>query len=212
MKILFQGDSITDCHREYEDLSNLGEGYVVYTIDILKNNFPEIDFEFINRGISGNRTENLLSRVEEDLIDIQPDIVTVLLGINDTWHKYMIGLETTIEQFRSNYEAILKRIKSETNAKLIMLEPFLLYNMGKDNMREDLNEKIDCVRKLAMEYADAFVPLDGLFVAANIEGTPNVELSPDGVHPDVSGKKLIANALAPVISKFVKEIIENEGN
>ncbi len=206
MRILFQGDSITDCHRVYEDPNNLGEGYVVYTVDAIKKAFPDIDIEFINRGISGNRTENLLSRVDEELIDLQPDIVTILIGINDTWHKYMIDLETTIDYFRSNYETVLKRIKSETNAKIVMLEPFLLYNMDKDYMREDLNEKIDCVRKLAMQYADAFIPLDGMFVAANIEGTPNVELSPDGVHPDTKGKKLIAEALAPILCRFIEEL------
>lgn len=206
MRILFQGDSITDCHRVYEDPNNLGEGYVVYTVEAVKNEYPDMDIEFINRGISGNRTENLLARVDAELIDLQPDIVTVLIGLNDTWHRYMIDLETPIDYFRSNYETILKRIKNETKAKLIMMEPFLLYNMDKDNMRADLNEKIDCVRKLAMEYADVFIPLDGMFVAANIAGTPNVELSPDGVHPGEAGKKLIADALAPVICKIIDEL------
>ena len=86
------------------------------------------------------------------------------------------------------------------------MEPFLLYNMGKDNMRADLNEKIDVIRQLAMRYADAFIPLDGLFIEANVKGTPNVELSPDGVHPDTAGKKLIADALAPVVCKLIEEI------
>ena len=206
MRILFQGDSITDCGRKYDDPNNLGEGYVVYVVDTLKKAYPDIEFEFINRGISGNRTENLLARMDAELIELKPDIVTVLLGINDTWHKYMIDLETPIESFSSNYETIVRRIKEETNAKLIMLEPFLLYNMDKDNMREDLNEKIDCVRKLAMKYADAFIPLDGMFVAANVNGIENAELSKDGVHPYTEGKKLIADALVPVISKFINEL------
>lgn len=205
MKILFQGDSITDCHRIYDDPGNLGEGYVVYTVDALKKRYPNMDIEFINRGISGNRTENLLARVDEELIDLQPDIVTILIGINDTWHKYMIDLETTVDYFRSNYETVLKRIKEETNAKIVMMEPFLLYNMGKDNMRDDLNEKIDCIRKLAMQYADVFIPLDGMFVAANIAGVPNEELSPDGVHPGEMGKKLIADVLVPVLSELIEE-------
>jgi lysophospholipase L1-like esterase len=166
-----------------------------------------MDIEFLNRGISGNRTENLLARVDADLIDLQPDIVTILIGINDTWHKYMIDLETTVEYFRANYETVLKRIKSETKAKIVILEPFLLYNMGKDEMRGDLNEKIDVVRQLAMKYADAFINLDGMFVEENIKGTPNNVLSPDGVHPDEAGKKLMSDALAPVVCKLIKEII-----
>ena len=203
MRILFQGDSITDCHRKRDDLTDLGEGYVVYTVEALKSKYENIDFEFINRGISGNRTADLLARIEEDLVAIQPDIVTILLGINDTWHKYMIGLDTPIEVFESNYEEILKIIKEKTNAKIIMIEPFLLYNMGKDNMRADLNEKIDCVRKLALKYADAFLPLDADFVAATVSGTINTELSPDGVHPGEAGKKLIAEKLVPIISRFI---------
>lgn len=203
MRILFQGDSITDCHRKRDDLTDLGEGYVVYTVEALKSKYKSTDFEFINRGISGNRTAELLARIDEDLVAIQPDIVTILLGINDTWHKYMIGLDTPIEVFESNYEKILEIIKEKTNAKIIMLEPFLLYNMGKDNMRADLNEKIDCVRRLALKYADAFLPLDADFVAATVSGTINTELSPDGVHPGEAGKKLIAEKLVPIISRFI---------
>lgn len=207
MRILFQGDSVTDCQRVYDNPKDLGQGYVVYTVEAIKSAFPGMDIEFLNRGISGNRTENLLARVDADLIDLQPDIVTILIGINDTWHKYMIDLETTVEYFRANYETVLKRIKSETKAKIVILEPFLLYNMGKDEMRGDLNEKIDVVRQLAMKYADAFINLDGMFVEENIKGTPNNVLSPDGVHPDEAGKKVIADALAPVVCKFIKEIM-----
>lgn len=208
MKILFQGDSITDCHRKREIYSDLGEGYVVYTVDNLKKEFPEIDFEFLNRGISGNRTEDLLARLDEDLIALQPDIVTILIGVNDTWHRFSHYIETTAEMFLDNYDKILRRVKSETNAKIIILEPFLLYNMEKDMMRSDLDEKIDRVRQLALEYADAFVPLDALFVAANLNGIPNESLSPDGVHPGEEGKRLIANALTPVLSKFIKDLSE----
>lgn len=206
MRILFQGDSVTDCQRKYEDPKDLGQGYVKFTVEAIKNAFSDTDIEFINRGISGNRTENLLDRVDKDLIDLQPDIVTILIGVNDTWHRYMIDLETPVERFRANYDTILNRIKNETNAKIVMLEPFILYNMGKDDMRADLNEKIDVIRQLAMQYADAFIPLDGMFVEANVNGIPNVELSPDGVHPDTAGKKLIADALAPVVCKLIEEI------
>ncbi len=206
MRILFQGDSVTDCQRKYEDTKDLGQGYVKFTVEAIKNAFPDTDIEFINRGISGNRTENLLDRVDKDLIDLQPDIVTILIGVNDTWHRYMIDLETPVDRFRANYDTILNRIKNETSAKIVMLEPFILYNMGKDEMRADLNEKIDVIRQLAMQYADAFIPLDGMFVEANVNGIPNVELSPDGVHPDTAGKKLIADALAPVVCKLIEEI------
>ncbi len=206
MRILFQGDSITDWKRVYDEPTSLGEGYVVYSVDALKNAYSDIDFEFINKGISGNRTENLLARIQGDLIDLQPDIVTLLLGVNDTWHKFSGHDNKTIEQFCEYYELILQRIKNETHAKLVIMEPFLVYNMDKDNMRADLDEKIDCIRKLAMKYADAYIPLDGMFASAAVSGVPCNELAYDGVHPEEAGKKLICNALVPVLTKIIDEI------
>ena len=206
MRILFQGDSITDWKRDYNDEKSLGVGYVLYTVETLKNKYPENDFEFINKGISGNRTENLLARIDAELIDLNPDIVTLLLGVNDTWHKFSGHDNKTLEQFCEYYELILKRIKNETKAKLIVMEPFLVYNMDKDEMRSDLNEKIDCSRKIAMKYVDAYIPLDGMFATAAILGVPCAELAYDGVHPDEAGKRLICNALVPEICKMIEEI------
>ena len=206
MRILFQGDSITDWKRDYNDEKSLGIGYVLYTVEALKKAYPDLDIEFINKGISGNRTENLLARIEVELIDLKPDIVTLLLGVNDTWHKFSGHDNKTIEQFCENYELILQRIKNETNAKLIVMEPVLVYNMGKDEMRADLNEKIDCIRRIAMKYVDAYIPLDGLFATAAISGVPCGELAYDGVHPDEAGKRLICDALVPVIFKTIDEI------
>lgn len=206
MRILFQGDSITDCHRNRDDFWDLGEGYVKYTASALKEKYPDIDFEFINRGIGGNRTENLLARINEDLIDLKPDIVTLMIGLNDTWHRYQIDLVTDIDYFRSNLTSILEKIKNETNAKLIMMEPFLLYDMGKDEMRPDLDEKIVVFHQLALKYADCFISIDGKFTEARVNGVDKYDLSPDGVHPGEAGKKLIANELVPIISKVIDEL------
>lgn len=206
MRILFQGDSITDWRRDYNDPTSLGEGYVVYTVENIKNKYPDVEIEFLNRGISGNRTDNFIARIETDLIDLKPDIVTLLLGLNDTWHLFSGHDNKTFEQFCELYEEILKRIKNETNAKLILMEPFLVYNRGLDHMRADLNEKIDFIRTMAMKYADAFVPLDGMFVSATLNGTPCEALSNDGVHPDEAGKKLISDALSPILFKYIDEL------
>lgn len=206
MRILFQGDSITDCRRVYEDSESLGDGYVCYTAEEIKKNYPNIEFQFINRGISGNRTDTFLERIKSDLIDLKPDIVTLLLGVNDTWHKFSGHDNKSLEEFCDLYEKILNRIKTETSAKLILMEPFLVYNMGMDHMREDLNEKIDVVRTLAMKYADAFIPLDGMFVSAAVDGVPCASLAYDGVHPEEAGKRLICDALTPVVCKFISEL------
>lgn len=206
MKILFYGDSVTDCGRIYDDPTNLGLGYVKYTTESLLASFDDMDFEFINRGISGNRTCDLLARLDKDVIAHQPDIVTILIGINDTWRRFDMNDPTSAEQFRANYEEVLKRIKNETNAKIIMMEPFLLYGMGKDEFRSDLNEKIDEVRKLAKVYADYFIPLDGILAAACVEYDDIKVLSEDGIHPAEEGKKVLAWHLLQVLYDAIVDV------
>ena len=87
MKILFQGDSITDAGRDRSDYHDLGEGYPKYAAEAIVSKYPDEDFEFINLGISGNQTADLVDRLQSDFIDIQPDFVSILIGINDTWHR-----------------------------------------------------------------------------------------------------------------------------
>ncbi len=206
MKIVFFGDSVTDCNRVYDDPTNIGDGYVKYTADGLSQAFEGMEFEFINRGISGNRTCDLLARMDKDVIAEQPDIVTILIGVNDTWRKFDMNDPTSAEQFRTNYENIITRIKNETNAKLIMMEPFVIYGMGREEFREDLNEKIDVVRELAMKYADYYIPLDGILAAAAVEYKDPSILSADGIHPADDGKKVIAWHLMQVLYDTIVDI------
>ena len=210
MKILFFGDSVTDCGRDYNDITSLGEGYVKYTVESLKTAYEDIEIDFINKGISGNRTIDLLNRLDADVIQHQPDIITILIGVNDTWRRYDNNDPTSAKQFRENYETILKRLKYETNAKIIMLEPFLIYGMGRDNYREDLNEKIDVERQLAKLYADYYIPLDGLLAAASVEYDDVSVISADGVHPADEGKKIISWHLLQVLYDVIEELLSNE--
>lgn len=210
MKILFYGDSVTDCNRDYNNPESIGEGYVKYTVESLKLAYEDADIEYINRGISGNRTIDLLNRLDNDLIVHSPDIVTILIGVNDTWRRYDNNDPTSAEQFRENYETILKRIKSETNAKIIMMEPFLIYGMGRDNYREDFNEKIDVERQLAKLYADYYLPLDGILAAAAVEYDDVSVISADGVHPAEEGKKIISWHLLQILCDVIEQIMPEE--
>ena len=204
MRILFQGDSVTDASRIREDHFDLGQGYPKYTAELVKERCP--DAEFINRGVSGDRTKDVLARVQKDIIDIDPDIVTILIGVNDTWRRYDMDDPTTPEQFRDNYEQILKTVKEQTHAKIVMIECFLIYGMGRDYYREDLNPKLDETRRLAVKYADRFIPLDGLLAQASTgkEAIAPALISADGVHPAEEGRKLIAKILAPVICDLIE--------
>ena len=126
MKILFQGDSITDAGRDRANIHDLGHGYPLYTAKVIREAFPDRDFEFIDLGISGNRAENLRDRWTEDAINIQPDVISILIGINDTWHRAAEKNWMPHEYFEECYRGILERLKKETHAKIIMLEQVLL--------------------------------------------------------------------------------------
>lgn len=191
MKILFQGDSITDAGRNREDIHDMGHGYPFYTAPLIREAYPDRDLEFIDLGISGNRAENLRDRWTADAIELQPDVISILIGVNDTWHRAAEKNWMPHEYFEECYRGILERLKKETNAKIIILEQFLLAVPDKEFFRVDLDPKIQITRKLAREYADAFIPLDGLFAAASVKEAPT-EFAADGVHPTAKGAQLIA--------------------
>lgn len=204
IKLLFQGDSITDMGRDYNDYHNLGPGYPKYAAEGLKNKFPDVDFEFINLGISGNQTKDLIPRLQKDFIDIQPDIVSILIGINDVWH-YSEGRKWLPDEvFEERYRTILKSIKEQTNAKIMIMEPFLIPIEDKQFFRENLAPKIEIIRKLAREYADVYLPTDGLLQSAFIGDDP-LSYANDGVHPTEKGARYIGKLYVEYISKLIVE-------
>ena len=209
MKILFQGDSVTDAGRDYADSADMGNGYPRYASAMLQDAFPAIDFEFVNLGISGNRTENLVQRLERDFVDIQPDIVSIMIGINDVWHHYSHGILTTDEAFEANYRQVLDALKARTNARIFIIQPFLLETVdpGKQELCEELVRKQAIVKRLADEYADLYLPLDEV-LHTQTEEEP-VDYTADGVHPTPNGACYIGEAylkaIAPLIELLSKE-------
>jgi len=198
MKILFQGDSITDANRDRSNPQDLGQGYPKYAAALIAARHPETDFVFYDLGISGNRAESLRDRWQTDCIDLQPDLVSILIGVNDTWHYMNTPSFMPNEYFEECYRFCLEEIKTKTKAKIILLEQFLLPVPGWDTARPDLNAKIQITRKLAREYADAFIPLDGLFAQASIGRDPALWAA-DGVHPTAAGAQFIADLYADTV-------------
>ncbi len=206
MKILFQGDSITDAGRDKRNYHQMGNGYPKYAAEAISENFPGVDFEFINLGIGGNRTDQLFDRLYADAIALQPDVISILIGINDIWHRYMAGrVETTDEQIACNYRAILEHIRKQTNAKIVMLAPYLLDCEDKDPIREDLKTVLPIIRGLADEYADVYIPLDRIFEEALKTQPEPMYYSGDGVHPNINGAKFIGQRYA----EYVKDLIQS---
>ena len=190
--ILFTGDSITDCGRVRENPDHLGFGYAAFTAAHLQARLASPELKIYNRGISGNRVCDLLGRVEKDLIALRPTVVSILIGINDTWRRYDRNDPTSAELFERYYRTLLEKIRQETPARVVLLEPFLLH-VPEDRLawREDLNPKIDVTRKLAIEFGAELLPLDGLFAQAATL-SPAAYWAPDGVHPSAAGHALIA--------------------
>lgn len=193
-RVLFQGDSITDAGRIYEDGSDLGRGYPVMIASLLNSFYPEKNVEFINRGISGDTVKYLDARWQKDCIEIKPDLLSILIGINDCWRRYDTNDPMSVETFENTYRKILTDVKENTDAKLVIMEPFLLPVFKyQEEWREDLDPKIHAVRRLAREFDAIFIPLDGIFAQAVTLREPTF-WSADGVHPTLSGHALIARS------------------
>ena len=192
--ILFQGDSITDCKRDKDDITSLGLGYPLLVTSFMMAR-ARGDYTFINKGISGNRTGDLVERWQRDCIDLKPTTVSILIGINDTWRRYKPEPDpTSTQDFYERYKTILTRTVDESEAKIIILEPFLLpVNDNLKQWREDLDPKIQAVRELSRQFGALYVPLDGLFAGACAKKPPEY-WAEDGIHPTRAGHGLIAEA------------------
>jgi acyl-CoA thioesterase I len=192
MKILFLGDSITDCGRREPAYKPMGRGYVSLIYRWLIARYPSLGLQFFNRGISSDRSRDLVRRWDEDCQQIQPDLLSILVGINDTWRRYESKDPTSVEDFEKNYEAVLQRVAGAGNPILVLCEPFLLaHPQGIEVLREDLDPKIQVVREMARKYGAIYVPYDGIFAAASISVAPSY-WAEDGMSPTDAGHALMA--------------------
>ena len=197
IRLIFQGDSITDAGRDRRNYYHLGYGYPKYAAELIKKIHTDTEFEFINLGISGNRTCELFDRLYSDGIALEPDVISFLIGINDIWHRDAPScIATTDEQIALNYREILRRIKRETNAKIVMLSPYVLDAEDKAHMKDQLTTVLPIIRELAEEFADVYIPLDELFEEAVKTQPHPMYYSDDGVHPNENGSKFIGECYA----------------
>ncbi len=202
MKIVFFGDSITESGRNALDPRDLGAGYVKIAAGKLRLLYPDTAIEYVNKGIGGNRTQNLLERVQQDVVEESPDIVVLQAGINDVWYRFTVGEEVTPERFRANYEGIVSAIKG-TGAKLLILQPYVLHVGDKFRFRPYLNQFNEIIREIAQREADALIPLDEIFTGVTQDIKPE-KFASDGVHPTHRGCRYIADLLIKELKKYIK--------
>ncbi len=193
-KILFQGDSITDAGRDKQEHYHRGFGYATLVAASLGMDRPN-EFEFINRGISGNRVIDLLARVKADVINLTPDYMSILIGVNDVWHELTGENGVDAEKYEMYYDLLIKQIKEVLpNTKIMILEPFVLRGAGtKDDwteFRSEVEKRAEAAKRIAEKYNLVFVPLMEKFDKAQ-ELAPTEYWLLDGVHPSAMGYEII---------------------
>lgn len=212
MKILFQGDSITDAGASAAQKkgSSLGSGYPKYAAEYLREMFSDKELDFINLGISGNQTKDIVERIQTDIIDVKPDLTSILVGINDVWHHFGDKQWIPNDVFEERYRIILEAIKS-TGSHIVMMEPYFIpVDDDEERFRVDLPNKVSVIRKLAREYAEVYIPLDGYIAAECVRREPK-ELSEDGVHPSPEGARFIGRIYAVAVSPIIEKHFANGG-
>lgn len=192
--VLFQGDSVTDVGWRDDQETGLGWGYPRVIATRLRALYPEKNIQVVNRGISGNRVCDLKNRWTADCVDIKPTVVSILIGVNDTWRAFDHNDPTSLESYRSDYRDILARVRDEIGARVILIDPFSLPTVPEHHSkawRADLCPRIDAVRELARAFHALYIPLDALLNTASLT-LGCATLSRDGVHPTETGHTLIA--------------------
>ncbi len=207
VRLLFQGDSITDAGRDRRNYHNMGNGYAKFAAELIAEANKDTELEFINLGISGNRSGQLFDRLYSDAIALEPDVVSVLIGINDVWHRHGVErIATTDAQYELNFRTVLSELREKTSAKIIILAPFLLDAEDKQEWREEVDRLVSVAERLAREYADAYIPLDKLFAKALKTQPKPLFYSGDGVHPNENGAKFIAEHYAKAAQPLLRSL------
>lgn len=187
--LLFQGDSVTDCHRNRENDLELGNSFV----PIIAKELAKYNVKVINRAISGNKVNDLLNRFDKDFKEVNPDNLILLIGVNDTWHDFPNN--KTDEVFEKEYDLLLYKIKNEMNCHVLLMEPFIIgYKEEYTIMRKDLLGKIEVIRRLCKKYGHEYITFENDF--AEVLVSEDEELySKEGIHPNELGYILMAKKI-----------------
>ncbi|MCC5839630.1 MAG: SGNH/GDSL hydrolase family protein [Opitutales bacterium] len=199
-RLLFQGDSITDCGRSPRDEevppnTGLGAGYPLILSSQLLERLPAKRLECFNRGISGNRIVDLYARWRIDAIKLRPDIISILIGVNDTWHAFKRDNGVEVDRYEQIFRLLLDYTRAQLpETRLVLLEPFaLLTGEVQAEWIAEMKLRQEIVARLAGDFSAIFVPLQKPFEIAAADTGPTYWLH-DGVHPTPAGHALIARA------------------
>ena len=210
--ILFQGDSITDASRDrsgrqHNDAAAMGRGYAYLAMCRLLADSPARALAVYNRGISGNRVPDLRARWDADCVGLQPDVLSILIGVNDLWHKMEGRSSGTVAQYESGYAELLEQTRRALpQTRLVLCEPFAL-RCGAVTERwfPEFDERRAVAARLAQRSGAAFVPFQDVFDRALRAGSTPEYWAADGVHPTPQGHQLMADAWLASVRPLLSE-------
>jgi lysophospholipase L1-like esterase len=199
--VLFQGDSITDTGRnrylsEPNQQPAMGHGYAYLTMARLLASRPRDRLRVFNRGISGNRVPDLHERWQSDCLALEPDVLSILIGVNDWWHQLDGRYQAKVEEFESGYHELVQRTLSALpDVRLVICEPFVL-RCGAVDQRwfPEFDRRREATRRVAASVGALFVPFQTVFDRAVASGTAPDYWAADGVHPTPQGHQLMSDA------------------
>mgnify|MGYP001127662806 CR=1 FL=1 len=182
--IVFIGDSITNAGRCEAAYKPLGYGYVHFVANWLLAKYPECNLNSINNGIGGNTIRDLDGRWEKDCLAYKPDILSVLIGINDVWRQYADRLDEAVflDEYELTYKRLLLQVKEKNDCQLVLMEPFMFCDDQENPMYNSLKEFIDTVDNLAKQFDAVLVPMQEL-INKKIKQVPPYKWSDDMFHP-----------------------------
>lgn len=197
--ILFQGDSITDAGRSRRAVGpnhpdGMGYGYPRLISDQLLKNNPDRQLQIYNRGVSGDRIRDLTARWDNETIRLLPDIISLLIGVNDTWNYLYMGMGSSPTDYRVVYRKILQStLERLPDVQFVLCEPFVLITGEVTaEWKDDINQRREVVKTLADEFQGVLVPFQSALDKAARELPPHTLLD-DGVHPTDLGHRLLAD-------------------
>jgi len=205
--VLLQGDSITDAGRDRraEGKPNhpqaLGTGYPFSIASLLLRDYPRLGLKIYNRGISGNKVPDLAKRWEQDCVELKPAVLSILIGVNDIWHKLAGRYDGTVEVYEEGFAALLKRTRAALpETTIVICEPFVLRcGAVNDSWFPEFDQRRAAAKRVAMGANTLWVPFQTMFDEAVAAGTQPAYWAGDGVHPSLAGHSLMAQTWRKVV-------------
>ena len=204
--ILFQGDSITDAGRSRRAIGpnnseGLGNGFPRLISNYLLENYPDHHFQIYNRGVSGDRIRDLAHRWQHDSLRLLPNIINLMIGVNDTWNYLYMGMGSSPDDYQLVFKNILQDTRQHLpDIKLILCEPFVLIaGEVTEEWVEDIKQRQEIVQMMAEDFNGVFVPFQSALHKAAEDIAPH-KLLEDGVHPTELGHRVLADCWIAAVS------------